>query len=222
MKFGVRDWQYGRKWLKEPDALSFVLWRIRITTRMKRARGEGWCHLSELFGLRYLQCRHCVWAWPSGVVFQAAKFRHLCPWMLKGLQIWSIVVTSFGGKCNHEIMAKLFAVVKSRHDLNCWILPRWPEHNWKLSCPNLIWFTVISLPLQMGIALWMLYMQVKFAFVAGLGVIILLIPGRYDYLDILIWSIISKQTDFEHQLCTIVSCLRGVSLPVYNFVFPQQ
>lgn len=38
----------------------------------------------------------------------------------------------------------------------------------------------------MGIALWMLYMQVKFAFVAGLGVIILLIPGRYDYLDILI------------------------------------
>ncbi|KAL2628814.1 hypothetical protein R1flu_013500 [Riccia fluitans] len=33
-----------------------------------------------------------------------------------------------------------------------------------------------SLPLQMGVALWMLYTQVKFAFVAGLGVIILLIP----------------------------------------------
>ncbi|CAM6124334.1 unnamed protein product [Calypogeia fissa] len=41
-----------------------------------------------------------------------------------------------------------------------------------VNCGHEIW----SLPLQMGIALWMLYMQVKFAFLAGLGVIILLIP----------------------------------------------
>ncbi|KAL3686877.1 hypothetical protein R1sor_013186 [Riccia sorocarpa] len=41
-----------------------------------------------------------------------------------------------------------------------------------VNCGHELW----SLPLQMGVALWMLYMQVKFAFVAGLGVIILLIP----------------------------------------------
>ena len=33
-----------------------------------------------------------------------------------------------------------------------------------------------SLPLQIAIALWMLYTQVQFAFVAGLGGVVLLIP----------------------------------------------
>jgi hypothetical protein len=36
-----------------------------------------------------------------------------------------------------------------------------------------------SLPLQMAVALGLLYMQVKFAFLAGLAVIILLIPGGW-------------------------------------------
>ena len=36
----------------------------------------------------------------------------------------------------------------------------------------------ISLPLQIAVALGMLYIQVKFAFLAGLAVIILLIPGE--------------------------------------------
>ena len=35
-----------------------------------------------------------------------------------------------------------------------------------------------SLPLQIGVALFLLYTQVKFAFVAGLAVVILLIPSK--------------------------------------------
>lgn len=37
---------------------------------------------------------------------------------------------------------------------------------------------VISLPLQIAVALGMLYIEVKFAFLAGLAVVILLIPGE--------------------------------------------
>lgn len=34
-----------------------------------------------------------------------------------------------------------------------------------------------SLPLQIGVALYLLYTQVKFAFVAGVAITVLLIPG---------------------------------------------
>lgn len=44
-----------------------------------------------------------------------------------------------------------------------------------------------SLPLQMAIALGLLYLQVKFAFVAGLVVIILLIPGTSRISHASIW-----------------------------------
>jgi len=35
------------------------------------------------------------------------------------------------------------------------------------------------LPLQIGVALCLLYMQVRFAFVSGIAITILLIPGMY-------------------------------------------
>lgn len=41
-----------------------------------------------------------------------------------------------------------------------------------------LWFYCFSLPLQIGVALYLLYTQVKFAFVSGLAITILLIPGR--------------------------------------------
>lgn len=39
-------------------------------------------------------------------------------------------------------------------------------------------FVPFSLPLQIGMALYLLYTQVQFAFVAGITITILLIPGR--------------------------------------------
>lgn len=43
--------------------------------------------------------------------------------------------------------------------------------------PDLLIIKCISLPLQIGIALYLLYMQVKFAFLSGIAITILLIPG---------------------------------------------
>jgi hypothetical protein len=38
-------------------------------------------------------------------------------------------------------------------------------------------YDCFSLPLQIGVALYLLYTQVKFAFLSGLAITILLIPG---------------------------------------------
>lgn len=59
-----------------------------------------------------------------------------------------------------------------------------------------------SLPLQIGLALFLLYMQVKFAFLAGLAVVLLLIPSEYtassissaeheESFGVLLWAIAS-------------------------------
>lgn len=45
-------------------------------------------------------------------------------------------------------------------------------HISQIMCPY-----CFSLPLQIGVALYLLYTQVKFAFVSGLTITILLIPG---------------------------------------------
>ena len=46
-------------------------------------------------------------------------------------------------------------------------------------CIFLFFYCTYSLPLQIGIALYLLYTQVSFAFVAGVTITILLIPGNH-------------------------------------------
>lgn len=45
----------------------------------------------------------------------------------------------------------------------------------------IFFYECFSLPLQIGVALFLLYTQVKFAFVAGIAITISLIPGTSQY-----------------------------------------
>jgi small-conductance mechanosensitive channel len=58
----------------------------------------------------------------------------------------------------------------------------------------------LSLPLQIGIALYLLYTQVKFAFLSGLAITILLIPVN-KWISVLIASATEKMMKLKDERC---------------------
>lgn len=77
------------------------------------------------------------------------------------------------------------------------------------------WFAnfTFSLPLQIGVALYLLYTQVSYAFLSGLAITILLIPGIVNYISWIFIEIVLKSIHckFAFRIYLIIAFLCAVN-----------